>query len=234
MRSDTFPCAKVTLLLFATRAAGSTRLAVILAYTTGLRLSELVDARIGRLECRIGNQEIEREDSATASDAAVSDPERRVILKVVGKGGKVRQVPIVLQVEALLNEYLDARGLPDWASCQRAGRNGIRLLGPVEGRRQPDTSLSSRAVYAMVKELFDRTNEQLAKKGMAQDAQIFARASTHWLRHTFGRHAAAGGVKLNVLQAVLGHASLQTTTIYASDDGAEAWDAVRGFTQKRI
>jgi site-specific recombinase XerD len=45
---------------------------------------------------------------------------------------------------------------------------------------------------------------------------VFERASTHWLRHTFGRHALADGASLNVVQAVLGHASIQTTTLYAS------------------
>lgn len=36
----------------------------------------------------------------------------------------------------------------------------------------------------------------------------------HAFRHTFGTQAAAGRVPLDVLQRVLGHASLQTTTIY--------------------
>ncbi|MEZ5659455.1 MAG: site-specific integrase [Burkholderiaceae bacterium] len=75
---------------------------------------------------------------------------------------------------------------------------------------------------------------QQRKRGRSRDAEVFARASTHWLRHTFGRHAVSGGVKINLVQALLGHASLQTTTIYTSDDGTEAWDAVKNFTNKRL
>ena len=210
------------------------RFAVVLAYTTGLRRAELVDARIGRLESRVGELDDDGEGDATGEGAAAAHVDRRVILKVMGKGGKVRQVPIVPQVEALLDAYLEARGLPGWVECQRQGRRGIRLLGHLEGRGAPDEPLSSKMVYLIVKEAFERAEAYLRKKGLDQDAEVFARASTHWLRHTFGRHAVAGGVKLNVLQAVLGHASLQTTTVYTSDDGAEAWDAVRTFTKKRL
>ena len=39
-----------------------------------------------------------------------------------------------------------------------------------------------------------------------------ARASTHWLRHTFGTRSIARGVPLDVIQAQMGHASIQTTT----------------------
>lgn len=39
-----------------------------------------------------------------------------------------------------------------------------------------------------------------------------AGASTHWLRHTFGTRAIAREVPLDVIQAQMGHASIQTTT----------------------
>ena len=38
------------------------------------------------------------------------------------------------------------------------------------------------------------------------------KASTHWLRHTFGTRAIAKEVPLDVIQAQMGHASIQTTT----------------------
>ena len=39
-----------------------------------------------------------------------------------------------------------------------------------------------------------------------------AGATTHWLRHTFGTLAIAREVPLDVIQAQMGHASIQTTT----------------------
>jgi integrase len=38
-----------------------------------------------------------------------------------------------------------------------------------------------------------------------------AGATTHWLRHTFGTRAVAREVPLDVIQAQMGHASIQTT-----------------------
>ena len=42
---------------------------------------------------------------------------------MLGKGGRLRSVPIVLAGELLLNEYLASRGLPDWIACQQQGLN---------------------------------------------------------------------------------------------------------------
>ncbi len=41
-------------------------------------------------------------------------------------------------------------------------------------------------------------------------------ASVHTLRHTFGTHSVKRGTRLKVVQEILGHASLDTTTIYVS------------------
>lgn len=47
-----------------------------------------------------------------------------------------------------------------------------------------------------------------------QDRDILRRSGAHTFRHTFGSLAAADEIPLDVLQRVLGHASLNTTTIY--------------------
>ena len=73
-------------------------------------------------------------------------------------------------------------------------------------------ALSDKTIYRIVGEALERAELLMRKKGMSNDAETFAQASTHWLRHTFGRHAVAGGVQANIVQAVLGHASLATTT----------------------
>jgi integrase len=44
--------------------------------------------------------------------------------------------------------------------------------------------------------------------------KLLGDTSTHSSRHTFGTHAAAEEVPLDVVQKILGHASLQTTSIY--------------------
>ncbi|MGE0314180.1 MAG: phage integrase family protein [Lautropia sp.] len=205
--------------------------------STGLRLSELADARIGRLTVQADEStEIDQTevDAPAKADEEGSLHGRRVLLRVLGKGGKLRTVPIVPQVEQLIDATLAARGLSDWVLCQREGLNGVRLLGPLGGRRPVEKGLSHTMVYKIVKGAFGQCEELSRKRGMDRDAEVFASASTHWLRHTFGRHAMAHDVKPNVVQAVLGHASLATTTRYSSEDGKAAWDAVRAFSRKRV
>lgn len=197
------------------------RFVVLFAYTTGLRISELVDSRIGRLQAELGTG---------------AGGERRVTLQVLGKGGKIRGVPIVPAVEDALNAYLAARGLPDWIECQRRGMHGVRLIGHLGGRRPADVSVAPFTLHQEIKAVFARAAELARKRGAFNDAEIFERASTHWLRHTFGRHAMNSEVPVppNIVQAVLGHASLQTTTLYSSEEGEAAFRHVERFTSKRI
>lgn len=44
-----------------------------------------------------------------------------------------------------------------------------------------------------------------------RERRLLTRASTHWLRHTFGTRSVARSVPLDVIQAQLGHASITTT-----------------------
>lgn len=66
--------------------------------------------------------------------------------------------------------------------------------------------------YRIIGEALERSEQLMRKKDMNKDAESFGRASAHWLRYTFGRDAMAGGVQANIVQAVLGYASLATTT----------------------
>lgn len=66
---------------------------------------------------------------------------------------------------------------------------------------------SSRALARLI--------EQLPELDEASRRQL-ARTSPHAFRHTFGTQSAAAGTALEVLQQVLGHASLATTTIYVN------------------
>lgn len=47
------------------------------------------------------------------------------------------------------------------------------------------------------------------------------RASMHWLRHTSASHALNKGANLRSVKTILGHASLQTTSIYTNIEDAQ-------------
>ncbi|WP_244808355.1 tyrosine-type recombinase/integrase [Caballeronia zhejiangensis] len=54
-----------------------------------------------------------------------------------------------------------------------------------------------------------------AMDGLSRDERVrLGQSNAHGFRHTFGSQSVADEVPVDVVQKVLGHASLQTTTIY--------------------
>ena len=56
-----------------------------------------------------------------------------------------------------------------------------------------------------------------------------ANTSAHAFRHTFVRRAIARGMPTDVVQAILGHASLQTTSIYVRAERRRMLDAAERY-----
>ena len=52
-------------------------------------------------------------------------------------------------------------------------------------------------------------------------------ASTHWMRHTFARQSLVDGAQLEVVSKLTGHASIDTTSIYSTQELARKIGAVR-------
>lgn len=134
-----------------------------LLYSSGLRVSELTGLNIGEL------------------DLAAS------MVRVTGKGGKERIVPVGSRALKALQEYLGQRsdGLT----------KGALFLNTRGGR------INRRSVARIV----DVHVMRIA---------AFKRISPHTLRHTFATHMLEGGADLRAIQELLGHASLSTTQKY--------------------
>jgi integrase/recombinase XerD len=139
-----------------------------LMYATGLRVSELVGLRADQVNLRQG------------------------VLRVTGKGGKERLVPIGGEAQHWLTRYVaDSRAL---------------LL---KGARVDALFVTARR-SGMTRQMF----WTLVKKH-AQSAGISGkRISPHVLRHSFATHLLNHGADLRALQMLLGHSSLSTTQIY--------------------
>jgi site-specific recombinase XerD len=189
---------------------GRLRFALPFAHATGLRLSELVDAKTGRLYT------MPLRDGTGV----------RWMLKVLGKGGKWRAVPVPDRIIALLREFLARRGLdsdplanpPDTALIPRAGSN---------------EAISPSGLYKAIRGLFQDAAHALQTSGKAHDARAFERASVHWLRHTCGSHLGSSGVPVNLIQKLLGHASVATTSIYTESDEERLWLEVADREESR-
>jgi integrase len=125
------------------------------------------------------------------------------VMQVHGKGAKNRIAAVPGQALHALQEYLLARGL---GSIQAAPPAAPLLASAVD----PMEPVGYQAIYEHVKGWLRRAI--LASSLPANEQTRLLGASTHWLRHTFGTRAIAREVPLDVIQAQMGHASIQTTT----------------------
>ncbi len=173
---------------------------VELLYSSGLRLSELVS--------------LDRQYFATDADGPGStswlDLQARRVT-VVGKGGKVRQVPVGRPAVEALRQWLQARaatpGAPDRA-----------LFVSAQGRR-----ISARSV-------------QLRLARLAAALGLGVRVHPHVLRHSMASHLLQSSGDLRAVQELLGHASISTTQIYTRLDWqhlAKTYDAAHPRARRR-
>ena len=113
------------------------------------------------------------------------------VLRVMGKGGKERLVPFGEEAHRWLQRYL------------AEGR------GAILGGQQTDDLFVTQRGAAMSRVMF-----WVIVKKCAQAAGITAPLSPHTLRHAFATHLLNHGADLRVVQLLLGHADISTTTIY--------------------
>ncbi|RRD49313.1 site-specific tyrosine recombinase XerD [Arachnia propionica] len=143
-----------------------------LLYGTGARVSEITALDV---------------DEVTTT---LADPETG--LRLVGKGGKERMVPLGGFAREAVDAYL-VRSRPGLAT---KGDGGGALLLNRLGRR-----LSRSSAHAIVAEC-------------ARRAGVTKEVSPHSLRHSYATHLLEGGADVRVVQELLGHASVATTQIY--------------------
>ena len=139
-------------------------------YASGIRISEVVGLDIGDVDPSGG------------------------YLRVLGKGGRERIVPLGRYAVRALQAYLQ-RGRPRLLKRSSGDFETALFLNNSGGR------ISPRGVRNIVK-------SYAAKVGLE------GRVSPHTLRHSFATHLLDGGADLRVVQGLLGHARLSTTQIY--------------------
>ena len=202
-----------------------------LLYATGLRLSEVVAATVDDLQWV--------EYPADASD---DQAVQGWMLRVIGKGQKEREVPLPIEVVGELAKYLESRGLAD--DPEDIGNQGAHLLGKASDAAErapglstgqlldPRQGIAATTFYDQVKAFFADCGDVLRGQGDAKGAERFAKASTHWMRHSHASHAIAGGMPIEIAQQNLGHASLATTTVYVTTEKRRRMKAVEAFWKR--
>lgn len=138
-----------------------------LMYASGLRVSELVGLELGSVNLNQG------------------------VVRIMGKGGKERLVPLGEEAMSWLQRYL----------CEARPE----LMG---GHGSPFVFVTARK-SGMTRQAF-----WYAVRKHALTAGIDRKVSPHMLRHSFATHLLNHGADLRVVQLLLGHSDLSTTQIY--------------------
>jgi site-specific recombinase XerD len=97
---------------------------------------------------------------------------------------------------------------------------------------QPGAALSAPGIYAVLKRFFGRAAKTAIDAGL--DPARFEKASTHWMRHTFVRQALVDGVPIEVVSELAGHASIDTTSIYSTQELARKITAIKGMRRRIV
>ena len=146
-----------------------------LLYSSGLRVGELTALNLDDLDLGGG------------------------MLRVMGKGGKERMVPIGSKAVEALRLYLERRG-----ELMEKGKSTPRhLFLNYRGGR-----------------ITDRSVARIIKTYRLQ-GRIVKEASPHTFRHSFATHLLDAGADLRGIQELLGHASLSTTQKYTHVSSAK-------------
>ncbi len=201
-----------------------------LLVSSGIRLDELAKARHSHLRLE-----------------SLPDLPETWVLTVTGKRNKTREVPLNEDVVRLLathgKEFMQEdkdSGDPDnlplirtlHASVAQWGRaeSGALVSTPVS--ENTGSALSGAGIYAVLKRFFALAAKTAATAGL--DPLRFERASTHWMRHTFVRQALVDGVPIEVVSELAGHASIDTTSIYATQELARKIRAVQAMKRRVV
>lgn len=155
------------------------RAAMELLYACGLRVSELTSLRRSDLQL----------------------PERKI--KVRGKGGRERMVPLGESAAAWLDRYL---------------KEAYPRLNP---------GFAHEEIFAPL------NRQDLWQKVKAYGAQAGVKISPHFFRHSFATHLLEGGMNLRSVQTLLGHQDISTTQIYTHVEESRLVEAHRKFHPRK-
>ncbi len=170
----------------------------------------------------MGHTGIRREEAATARRQHLKPVPGKADLwelDVLGKRRKWRTVFLPYRVVDALMDHWEDRG-EDFESGEGTLLSPVVIpLTPTARRKhfeEPEVGagFSADGLYRCIKTGLDRIAENRLLELEEHEREIFRSVGLHAFRHTFGTIAAARALPLDVLQRLLGHASLQTTSIY--------------------
>lgn len=173
------------------------RYIILLLFYTGLRIAEAANHQMGHFTQREGNW----------------------FLRVIGKGKKLRDIPVPDELLKALADFRLQSGLP---SPQPQFREKTPLI-PMQNLKQ---SISARRINQILKWAFHLGANQL-ELDHPRKASKLRSASAHWLRHSYVTCLLDSGAPLKVAQENAGHSDIGTTMRYRHVAQTDRFEASR-------
>ena len=165
-----------------------------LLYGTGARISEAVGLDVDDLGFLAVAPGAARVGAGPAGPALAGPQAPPATVRLAGKGGKDRVVPVGRYAREALEAYL-VRARPALAAAARQASASPAVFLNARGGR-----LTRQGAWGVLKAAADRAG--------------LGGVSPHTLRHSYATHLLDGGADVRVVQELLGHASVTTTQIY--------------------
>ena len=180
------------------------RVILFLGKGLGMRASEMINAKTGWIvDRRIGDDNL-------------------TVIEIIGKGDKVRRLPLSEDSQRAIDRYLARRRLGNFRTCPK---DTPILSSLFSQRKNTSGGISRSGLYKTLENFFFAVASEIEKKNPA-DAEKLRAGSTHWLRHTFAM-TALKNMDINIVQTAMGHASIGTTSRYLTPEEAELAQAMK-------
>lgn len=180
------------------------RYIILLLFYSGLRIAEAANHTMGNFMQREGNW----------------------FLRVIGKGKKLREIPIPDELREALANFREKVGLP---TPQPKYRENTPLI-PMQNLKQP---IRPRQIDQILKWAFNLGANQFEPEH-PQKASKLRQASAHWLRHSYVTYLLDSGAPLKVAQENAGHSDIGTTMLYRHVSQTDRFEATRHLSLSKI
>ena len=180
------------------------RYIILLLFYTGLRIAEVANHKMGNF--------LQRENNW--------------FLRVVGKGKKLREIPIP---DELLDALINFRRSVQLPSPLPKFREQMPLI-PRQDLKQ---SISTRRIDQILRWAFNLGAAELAATEPRKASKLKA-ASAHWLRHSYVTYLLESGAPLKVAQENAGHSDIGTTMHYSHIAQTDRHEATRHLSLKCV
>lgn len=178
------------------------RYIILLLFYTGLRIAEVANHKMGNF--------LQRENNW--------------FLRVVGKGKKIREIPVPDELLEALVEFRQTVELP-------SPLPKFREFTPLIPRQNLKQSITPRRIDQILRWAFNLGAIALEAKEPRKASKLKA-ASAHWLRHSYVTYLLEAGAPLKVAQENAGHSDIGTTMHYSHIAQTDRHEATRHLSLK--